>query len=77
MTWKKTEHLWKNERQAKIEKMEPLPTFNYGWDIIMQKVKGVVLGGKLQDGGQVIRLSENQCAGYQDSRISGKRTEDG
>ena len=34
MTWKKTEHLWKNERQAKIEKMEPLPTFNYGWDII-------------------------------------------
>ena len=34
MTWKKTEHLRKNERQAKIEKMEPLPTFNYGWDII-------------------------------------------
>ena len=62
MTWKKTKHLRKKERQAKIEKMEPSPTFNYGWDIIAgdSKMKicvvgvgyvGLVTGGCLAEAG--------------------------
>jgi hypothetical protein len=39
----------------------------------LHRKKTEVGGQKTEDGRQVIRLSENQGGGYQDSRVSGKR----